>query len=61
MYICYPYNVHMRVSCQQHVHSSHVGLKEKAVVVTTRREEAAAPSVTPEAEPTPEGTKHVHL
>nr|XP_040027806.1 aspartyl/asparaginyl beta-hydroxylase [Gasterosteus aculeatus aculeatus] len=31
-----------------------LGLKEKAVVVTTRREEAAAPFVTPEAEPTPE-------
>lgn len=37
--------------------SSHVGLKEKAVVVTSRREEAAAPVDAPE--PTPEGTSHV--
>lgn len=39
---------------------SHVGLKEKAVVLTPRHEEAAAPAETPEPEPTPEGTTHVH-
>lgn len=49
---------HTYVSCQQHVHSSHVGLKEKVVVVTSRSEEAAAPVKTPEAEPTPQGTKY---
>lgn len=52
----YPvYNVHILYdTCQQHVHSSHVGLKEKAVVVTSRHEEAAAPVETAE----PEGTTH---
>ncbi len=37
--------------------SSHVGLKEKAVVVTSRQEEAAAPVETPE--PTPEGSMFI--
>lgn len=41
--------------------SSHVGLKEKAVVVTSRREEAAAPVEIPEPEVTPEGTAHVPI
>lgn len=40
--------------------SSHVGLKEKDVVVAFRREETVAPVETAEPEPTPEGNTHVH-
>lgn len=52
--ILYTYKCFPPTTCA----SSHVGLKEKAVVVTARQEQAAAPVETPE--PTPEGTTHVH-
>lgn len=50
-YVCCVYRGCFLPTCA----SSHVGLKEKAVVAS-QRQEAAAAVETPEDDPTPEGT-----